>query len=244
MIRKFVTANKALQAKFEEAFPKFTHRESYFQILTERIKSDAESRQFPHILEVGGVDRPLLNKAPTMYEYIGVDIDSKPQGLEVYDKFITQSIEAPLTIKADIVISKTLMEHVPNNRASVKVMYDCLNPGGSTHHYIPSKWHPYSVCLRLVGHSLQNKLISVLRPEASDVTGYPAFFNLCTPNTMKANFETAGFKDVQVEAYYQANGYFAFFFPFYLLVSAYEKVCIKLDLKFLASGFIISAHKQ
>ncbi|MFK8078826.1 MAG: methyltransferase domain-containing protein [Granulosicoccus sp.] len=243
MIGQFVRANKKLQRKFDEAFPGFHPRESYFDILTDRIQEDAAKRENAKILEVGGVDRPLLQKSEE-YVYIGVDIDEKPQGLDVYDQFIAQSIEEPLAMKVDMVISKTLMEHVPDNKASVNVMYQCLNQGGSTHHYIPSKWHPYSICLRLVGHKLQNRLIGALRPEAADVTGYPAFFNNCTPGAMRKRFEEVGFTDIQVTAYYQARGYFSFFFPLYALILVYERVCKALNLQVLASGFIISATKQ
>jgi len=192
---QFVRVNKRLQEKFDNAFPRLFYRESYFQILTDRIRQDASQRDNARILEVGGVDRPLLSKSPA-YEYIGVDIDEKPQGLDVYDQFIAQSIEDPLSIKVDMVISKTLMEHVPNNKASVSVMYECLNSGGSTHHYIPSKWHPYSICLRLVGHRLQNKLIGILRPEAADVTGNHAYLNNCTQGPMKKLFEDAEFSNI------------------------------------------------
>jgi len=243
MLRQFVRANKNLQEKFDATFPRFHPRESYFDILTDRIYQDVIQRDNARILEVGGVDRPLLNKSAD-YVYIGVDIDDKPQGLDVYDQFIAQSIEEPLQVKVDLVISKTLMEHVPDNEASVRVMYDCLNNGGSTHHYIPSKWHPYSICLRLAGHKLQNKLIGVLRPEAADVTGYPAFFNNCTPGAMKKLFQEAGFTEIEVNAYYQARGYFSFFFPIYIIILVYERICKSLDLPLLASGFIISAKKR
>ena len=85
-----------------------------------------------------------------------------------------------------MVISITMLEHVPNNTLAVGSMFEALKPGGVTHHYVPSNWHPYSIALRMVGPKLQKRLIATLRQAAAAVTGYPAFFDHCSVTSMSS----------------------------------------------------------
>jgi hypothetical protein len=142
-----------------------------------------------------------------------------------------------------MVISMTLLEHVPNNRAAIMSMFNALKYEGTTHHYIPSKWYPYSIALRMVGPRLQKRLIALLRPAAVEVTGYPAFFDCCSPGAMSAVFEAAGFNDIRVVIYFRARDYFAFFLPAYLAVAMFENLCKLFTIKLFCSGFVISPKK-
>jgi hypothetical protein len=242
MLRKFVSVNRNSAKWFERKFPRVFLSPSYKHELENRIQSDITTNRPPIILEVGGIDRPLLTKSSD-YCYIGLDIEEQPDCYQVYDKFIVQSIEDPVDVQADMVISITLLEHVPNNVLAIRTMYDALNPGGGTHHYVPSKWHPYSVILRIVGPKLQKKLIAVLRPDAADVTGYPAFFDHCSASEMRSLMVKQGFVDVDVKPFYRASDYFAFFLPAYIAVTLFENFCSKFEWSVFASGFVVSAKK-
>ncbi len=223
-------------------FPTYFGRPQGAALLLENIRQAIKQQGPQVILEVGGVDRPLLKRFQG-YEVVGIDIDDRQECQCVYDRFLVQSVEERMPVQADVIVSMTLLEHVPNNEAAVRSMYASLNSGGSTHHYIPSKWHPYSICLRAVGAPLQKVLIRYLRPAAVEVSGYPAFFDHCTPSAMTRLFEKAGFHKIQVTAFYSAADYFAFFFPAYVAVATFENVCKLLGLRMFASGFVISAEK-
>lgn len=242
MLRKFVSVNRACAAWFERAFPQIFGAPSYKCELENRIQADIATLRPATILEVGGIDRPLLTKCPD-YCYIGLDIEEQPDCHRVYDRFIVQSIEDSVDVKADMLISITLLEHVPNNVLAVRSMYHALRAGGGTHHYVPSKWHPYSVILRVVGPKLQKKLIATLRPDAADVTGYPAFFDHCSVSGMRSLMRKQGFLEVNVKPFYRASDYFAFFLPAYLVVAIFENVCATMNWNVFASGFVISARK-
>ena len=136
-----------------------------------------------------------------------------------------------------------MSENVPNNKKSVQSMYKSLNEGGQMVHYIPSKNHFYSICLRLVGPKIQKILIKHLRPEAISVTGYHAFFDKCSPYQMKKLCKKQGFIDVKIVPYYKATDYFGFFIPAYLFVAVFENFFEYLGLSQFASGFIITAKK-
>lgn len=242
MLRSIVSANRKCANWLERKFPAIFVGPSYADELQRRISASIQNEKPAVILEVGGIDRPLISKS-TGYTYVGLDIEERPDCYRVYDQFIVQSIEDPVNVAAGMVISTTLLEHVPNNTAAVRSMFDVLHPGGVTHHYVPSKWHPYSIGLRLVGPTLQKRLIAVLRPDAMAITGYPAFFDHCSVAGMRGLMARQGFVDIEVKPYYRASDYFAFLLPAYVSVALFENFCSAVDWKFFASGFVISARK-
>ena len=240
ILRKFIGLNRKYSKMLESKFPKFFETPSFKDELVKKIDSSIDSGGISSVLEIGGIDRPLLGKGRG-YIYDGLDVDTKEGCYEIYDDFVVQSIEQTLNKKYDLIISITLLEHVPDNESSINTIYQTLNSGHETHHYIPSKWHPYAVALRIVGPVLQKALIPILRPGAEGVSGYPAFFDFCSVPAMRKLFVKNGFTDIEIRALYRANDYFAFFTPLFLVVTTFENVCKKLNLEIFASGFIISA---
>jgi SAM-dependent methyltransferase len=241
LIRSFVSTNRRWSRALEERVQNFIDPRRYSDMLLGRIRTDFKSSRFK-ILEIGGIDRPLLEK-DSRYQYDGLDIDEKEDCYKVYDNFIVQSIEEPIDRSYDMIISITLLEHVRNNRAGVRSMFEALRPGGATHHYIPSGFHPYSLCLRMVGPKLQRILIPILRPDSVGETGYPAFFDHCSTQQMTKVFRDTGFKEIDVVPFYNANDYFAFLTPAWIVVVLFEYVCMKFGWELFASGFLISAAK-
>jgi len=216
---------------------------AYSYELQNLIDKHIKKRQFCSVLEVGGIDRPLLRKAEG-YIYDGLDIEYKPACKMIYDHFYVQSVEEPIRNKYDIIISKTVLEHVKNNFLSAHQMYKALNRGGITIHYVPCKYHPYSLILRTTRPGLQKTLIRILRPWAIGTTGYIAFFDRCSPKEMGKVFDKVGYKNINIIRFYNANDYFRFFFPFYMIVTLWEWVCRIFKMQQLCSGFIIEAEKE
>jgi hypothetical protein len=242
MLQRFVSFNRSCSEYLLRRFPSFFDSPSYEDELKRRILNSIIDLRPDRIIEVGGIDRPLISKNEA-YAYIGVDIEANNRCHEIYDRFILQTIEKPLDLSAKMLISTTLLEHVPDNTAAIANIANALEPGGATHHYIPSKWHPYAVALRLVGPVAQKKLIRVLRPWAASVTGYPAYFDHCSARAMWTLFAENGFVEIKTEVYYRANDYFAFFLPAYILISLFENFCRALRCELFASGFVISARR-
>lgn len=240
--KEFSKWNRKVARTLEKRLPRFFQSPDFRKELLQRIHDSKKSCDPRTILEIGGADRPLLTKGQD-FIYHGVDIENKDDCCEVYDTFIVQTIEQPLTHEYGMIISITLLEHVSNNQASIRNMFRALHPCGTTHHYTPSKWHPYSVALRILGPVWQKRLIPVLRPGTEEVAGYPAYFNYCSVNELRRLFENTGFTDINTRAYYRGNDYFAFFLPLFIIVTAFENLCKWLKWDYFASGFVISAHK-
>jgi SAM-dependent methyltransferase len=234
--------NRSWAERLRARFPAAFSSPPYLQELLARIHADIDARRPQSVLEIGGIDRPLLGKGRG-YAYDGLDIESREGCYLAYDDFLVQSVEERIPRQYDMIVSITLLEHVRDNTASVRSMFEALKPGGVTHHYIPSKWHPYSICLRIVGPEWQKRLIPRLRPGTEGFTGYPAFFDHCSVQAMTALFERSGFIDIDVKPYYRANDYFAWFLPAYVVVSALENWWSAWRMTLFASGFVISAKK-
>ena len=243
MIKTFVRLNRQASNYLAKKIPSlFGERDSsaYLQnMIHEAIDSRKEKFQ---LLEAGGIDRPLVSKSDK-YTYIGLDVEERETCYVVYDQFIVDSIENELDQKFDLIISKTLLEHVENNKASYRAMYLGLNEGGEMIHYFPGKNHPFSVLTRIVGNKVQRFLIKRLRPHAEAVTGYKAYYDLCSYTPLKNYLDSLGFKSTYIKPYWGAADYFAFFLPAYIVVSLFNRICEKLNLVYFASGLIATAKK-
>jgi len=239
-----INLNRRISNRFSRAFPGFTGSPSSQGIILEEINAfiKAGSGRKLKILEAGGIDRPLLEKSDK-YTYDGLDIEHKSECDEIYHDFLVQSIEEKIPGKYHLIISFTLLEHVKNNQAALSSIYASLQNDGKTINYLPSKHHPYSIILRMVGDKMQKKIIRYLRPWAQGVTGYPAFFDECSPREMKKLLSKIGCQNIAIIPFYRANDYFSFCFPLFMMVTCWENICRAFNWTCFCSGFIFSAEK-
>jgi SAM-dependent methyltransferase len=194
------------------------------------------------VLECGGVDRPLLRRGAN-YKYSGLDIERRPACDRLYDDFFEQSVELPISGSYDLICSNTLLEHVADNeRAFIQIM-GALKASGTTIHYVPSKWHPYSVLTRLVGNRLQRWLIGVVRPEHVSVTGYKAYYYQCSAAQLRRLLKRVGFGNVRIECFWDADDYFAAFFPAFAVVRVFNVLCRRFSIECFASGMVVMAWR-
>lgn len=240
----FIFANKDLCESTKERFPNFFRDEGGHRVrLRQHLDEVVEAIQPHELLDVGSANRPMLERDVNR-NLTGLDIEKLTGCDELYDRFLTQSIEVPLAQSYDLIYSNAVLEHVPNNKAAAQTMYDALKPGGMVVHYLPCKNHPYALILRVVGDKLQKKIIAKLRPWTDQsITGYPTYFDHCSPGQMARLLRRTGFTNVTVIPLFRANTYFKFFFPLYVLVTAFENLCRTLNWQFFCSGMIISAEK-
>ncbi|MFK7941505.1 MAG: trans-aconitate 2-methyltransferase [Paracoccaceae bacterium] len=244
MISKFINYNRKASRYLTRVFPwLFQSKRQEGTEFTDMIAHSIADRAPKLILEAGGVDRPLLTKSPD-YRYVGLDIDERLSCYEKYDEFLVQSIEEPIPLEnVDLIVSITLLEHVPDNSRSFQSMYDALSDKGIMHHYIPSGYHPYSLALKLVGPKLQRMLIRKLRPEAEEITGYPTFFSHCSPGQIDRLLGQIGYQWVEIKPYYRATEYFSFFVPLYVLIAAFEKAAETFGWRMFCCGMLVTAQK-
>ena len=244
-LNTFIRLNRNLSSAFEEKFPIFkchdstrpTFKKSVEAYLALKSKNEEKFK----LLEVGSVDRPFLQKSDS-FEYHGLDIEQICDAEHIYDKFFVQSIEDKLDEKYDIIISRMVLEHVPNNTKAWKEMFDGLKMNGLTVHIFPGSKHPFSIATQLVGNRIQRILIKYLRPNAKH-TGYPAYYNLCSPRKLRKELHNIGFKDIHIRYAYSANDYFKFFFPAFLAIAVFNVTMTRLGISEFASNLYVETKK-
>lgn len=242
MIKGFINLNRTLSRKFSERYKDFVGSDNYKIIMLCEINNFLHYKNYSFVLEAGGIDRPLLNKSEKI-KYDGLDIEYKEKCLEIYDDYYVQSIEESLQNKYDLICSFAVLEHVRDNNKSFQVMFNALNNDGMMIHYLPNKYHPYSIISRVLGSKLAIKLLKITHPQTIGISGYPSFYNQCSVNDMQRLCYKIGFKDIQIIPYYRANFYFEICFPFFFLVTVWENICKKFNWSTFCSGFIIIAKK-
>jgi len=240
LLNRFVAINRRWCLDLSRIFPSFFSWPDSYAYMDERLQA-AMTRGPKRILEVGGVDRPMLEKSPH-YIYVGLDVEERPKCHEVYDSFLAQSVESPVNEKYDLILSKTLLEHVPDNRASFRAMSGGLEASGEMLHMIPMKNHPYALVLRAVGPRIQKALLHYLHPRNEAVTGYKTYFDQCTVGGIRSLLEDNGMVDIDIRSFYMASDYFRFLLPLYVLVFSFEKFCQKIGWETFAALIVLSAR--
>jgi len=195
------------------------------------------------VLELGGTQRPIFNKSEVK-QYIGLDIDKDFNWENHYHSYLNQSCTESINIKADIIISKYLLEHVDDNKETFKNVLDSLNPGGSSIHLFPLGYHPYSLITKVIGNNFQKSLIKLLRPETQEISGYPVYYDLCNSFSLERYLKTLEGVSFEVRYYYGASEYFFSFYPAYLIIELFNRVCHLLKINIFASNAVVIITKQ
>lgn len=231
--RKF---SKILIKKIESILGTVGGVENYFK---SQITGDFQDKT---VLEIGGTSRPLFKK-DEVKNYIGLDIDKDFDFNNYYHTYIPQSCEDwNPGIKADLIFSKYLLEHVPDNQKTFSNIEKWLNDGGKSVHLFPLTYHPFSLLNQFVGNKLAKYLIPILRPGAESITGYPAYYNLCNSLDLKKISKKSDLK-YDVKYFFEAEDYFSFFFPFSLLIHFFNRFAASLKLNIFASNAVLIISK-
>lgn len=197
--------------------------------------------QARRVIELGGANRPVFRRAD-LGEYIGIDIDSSAGARLSYSTFYCQPCEHEVLdhrcTNVDLVISKYLLEHTRDNRLVFANIRGWLSSTGRGIHLLPLRFHPYSIANRIVGNRIARRLIPILRPETTSVTGYPAYYHLCDSRSLSRQLRACGF-EFEIRYYFGAEDYFGFFAPLGIALHLFNRLAQFCGLTLLASNALI-----
>ena len=145
--------------------------------------------------------------------------------------------------EADMVVSRTVLEHVKNVERAAHEMQRVLRPGGQAIHLLPCRYALFALVARALPFWLAKSLLHSLIPNSRGVVEFDVHYDRCHPAAIECLFRDAGFHDVQVECTWDQAAYFQAFFPVFLLVLAYQRVAEALQLRVLASYLIVRAQR-
>jgi 2-polyprenyl-6-hydroxyphenyl methylase/3-demethylubiquinone-9 3-methyltransferase len=185
------------------------------------------------IMDIGGGKNPNISVAEKHQKnlrYIGIDIDEnelKAAAAGQYDAIMVADICNGVQVreKADLIIARALMEHVPDTRAALKTMGDLTKPGGEVIIFVPCRNAWFTLINRILPESFKLSLLRLCFPEKMHRLGFKAFYNRCTPDEMIENATASGFAVSELKIFY-ASRYFEIFFPLHIIWRIYQ-ICVR-----------------
>jgi SAM-dependent methyltransferase len=146
--------------------------------------------------------------------------------------------------EVDLLASRYVLEHLGDLGPFLSEAHRVLKPGGLMVHLLPSRYAPFALLGRVLSHRTAEKVLYHLKPEAREVSGFPAVYRDCWESALRRRLEEAGFEVVEVRRGYYQSRYYSFFVPFYLASAVYEMAARALGLKALAAYLLIVARKK
>lgn len=230
--RAFINWNRHASQKFDNLFVGKSWR---VDGLKDYINNIVPSYLKPNqvVYDIGGGKRPFVGTEVAKQKgvtVVGVDIDKQELTLAPYGVYSytvvgdigSKELKFP-KVRADIVISQAVLEHVQNNKQAAKNISLLTKSGGTALIYLPSRNALFARINLLIPEKIKRAVLYGIYPEFSYAQGFPAYYNLCTPKQMERLFEQNGFSVLEVRKYHYSP-YFSFFLPLYIVWRCYQAV--------------------
>lgn len=146
--------------------------------------------------------------------------------------------------EADLIVSRSVIEHLPDTDAFFSHCARALKPGGWTVHVFPSKFSPHSLLNQALPRGLSKRLLHTLFPWSRGVLGFPAYYDGCYPSEIARRLAAHGFEVTDVRVDYYQSEYYSFVLPVYVASAAYELAIRALGLRNLAAAALVVAQKR
>jgi ubiquinone/menaquinone biosynthesis C-methylase UbiE len=143
--------------------------------------------------------------------------------------------------EVDLLVSRTLLEHVPDVETAAREMARVLKPNGQTLHLLPCRYALFAIVARIIPFDLAKRLLHMAIPESRGVVEFDVFYDHGHPRELERVFSSAGFREVDIEYTWDQTAYFHAFFPLFLLVLFYQRLAELCRLRILASYAIVRA---
>jgi SAM-dependent methyltransferase len=146
---------------------------------------------------------------------------------------------------ADLVVSRAVVEHIPDNAAFFRNCASVLRPGGVMIHAFSGRFAPFALMNQLFPNRLTRRLIGYLHPywREEGNYGFPAFYNRCYVSAIQDLLRCNGFEKAKFTLLYHQSIYFTFFFPLFILMLTYDVIVSLMGFRNLASGIIVRAKR-
>jgi ubiquinone/menaquinone biosynthesis C-methylase UbiE len=143
--------------------------------------------------------------------------------------------------EVDLLVSRTLLEHVPDVQGAATAMARVLKPGAQTIHLLPCRYALFAIAARIMPFGLAKRLLHFAIPESKGIVEFEVVYDRGHPRALEQVFTAAGFREVTVECTWDQAGYFHSLFPLFLLVLLYQRLAALCRVRVLASYAIVRA---
>lgn len=248
LVQRFARANRRVSKRLEDRFaiesdkPLWRRFDAGVHAELDRLPAGAT------VVDVGGGRRCTFASALSpgrTFHLLSVDISPEELAANnVADETRVGDIrELPVPDRsADMVVSRTLLEHVNGNDRAVREIMRTLKPGGTTMHLIPCRYALFAIAARVLPFGPLLWLLHMVDPSTRGQVEFPVVYDRCVPSKMEALFRGAGARDVQISVTYSQNDYFTSFFPAFLVVCLYQALVRRLGFRDAATYMLVTAR--
>lgn len=246
VLQSFLRANRVLSARFD------ARRDAQLYQRYDQYVADA-LRALPSnavVVDLGG--GRTCSFAEQLQErsdlkIIAVDISGEElEANTVVDEKRVADVAMSLPFRpgsVDLIVSRTLLEHVDGVPEAIGNIHTALKQGGRTFHLVPCRYALFALAARLINFDVARRVLHVLIPEAKGVVEFEVYYDHCHPRALASVFERAGFKSTSVECTWDQSDYFKALFPVFVLVYAYQRFVEAIGVRTLASYVVVQATR-
>ncbi len=250
MLKRFFDWNVRLCDAIERCLPKEFTR-SLHCLHADAAAALMNARPGLTVLDVGGGRHSLFAEQRRMelgHLLVGLDIAHE-------ELRHNQRIDAGLVADAcrrlpfadacaDLLVTRSVLEHLYNNEEFLREAYRVLKPGGSMAHVFPCRYAPFALVNRLLPNAVAQRLLYYFFPQWRDSCGFKVYYRNCYDPRMPNLMRQLGFEITQYRVRYYQSIYFKFFVPLYLVSLSYDVFTWSLRMKPLACQMFVVARKK
>lgn len=217
-----------------------------FRIFENRIASRMQDHFT--VVDAGcGANAPLLLKlCGKARELIGVDLVNFPSSLHVEGMVLLNNDLAHMDISdssVDLVISRSVLEHLPEVGSVYREIHRILRPGGRFLFLIPNLWDYVSIISYLIPNKFHKTIVAGLSGRPLEDT-FPTYYKSNTDGAIRSLAKDAGFRVRSVEYYGQYPYMLKFNSLLFFLGIIYDKTVTEFSwLKYLRGWILAELEK-
>ncbi|HEY1261459.1 MAG TPA: class I SAM-dependent methyltransferase [Stellaceae bacterium] len=250
LLNRFFAANRRLSAVVEGWLPASFKRHLH-TVYKYEVAALMNSRPGQTVLDIGGgKDCPFLPfvTEPAAHRVIAIDCSEEELrgNTQLQQKVVADVAAAPLPLRdgsADLVVSRSVVEHLQDNAAFFGNCARMLRPGGVVVHTFPCKFAPFALLNKLLPNRVSRRLLAWFQPAWVDTCGFLAYYDRCYYSAIRRLLADNDFCDAQYTFRYYQSIYFDFFFPLYLLTLAYDLTIWFFGIRNLACAILVRARR-
>jgi SAM-dependent methyltransferase len=248
--RRFVAANKRVSYRIERRLPQrqLDIQAAYDQTVATHMSTLAGGAV---VVDVGAGKECTFaryRERAAEVRVIGVDrsSDELAENRDVDEKRVADvTLGLPFeTGEVDLVVSRSVIEHLRDSESFVQEACRILKPGGYCIHLFASKFAPFAIANQMLPAKVATQLLNTMHPECSGKLGFESHYDKTYVSGMRDLLVRNGFEVEKVLVSYYQSGYYNFFLPFYLLSAIYELLVQALRAENLAAKVMIVAKKK
>ena len=251
-LTRFFALNRRLSSAVEARLPE-AFRHHLHTLYKHQVADLVNRRPGQVLLDVGGGKEcpflPYLNE-PQNHLIIALDCSEGElrQNRELNALVVGDAAKHGFPVRdgsVDLVVSRSLAEHIRDNVAYFENCARVLRPGGTMIHAFPSRFAPFALINQLLPNRLVRHLISYFHPDWVEKGnyGFLAFYDQCYYSAVQKLIRNNRLRNERYVFTYYQSIYFTSFFPLFCLMVTYDLIVWKLGIRNLASGMLVIAER-